>query len=267
VRPRHEVGDLSRLGRVADGYDHAAGLPVGHGRPGERHVGSFRQRGVPGQLARGLGDGHRFARQRGLFDLEVADVEQPQIRRDGVAGLHADNVADHQRFAPHAPGPSAADDSRLGDDQRVERADRVLRASLLHEADKSVHHHHAGDHHRVDVIAERDRDDRGRDQHDDQRFNELRQQEPERRGAATAGQRVATVACEPPRRLVVVETLVARRQRLEDRTREAGMPGRRRGRRRRRTRSGRVPIRGGPAVHATASDGTTRTGTAAWAAR
>ena len=74
--------------------DEALAAPVGDQRAHEGRVPAVAQRDLLVEHDRRvLLDGHRFAGERGLLDLQVEALEQAHVRGNVVAGFEQDDVA------------------------------------------------------------------------------------------------------------------------------------------------------------------------------
>jgi hypothetical protein len=93
-----------------------------------------------------------------------------------------------------------------------QRTERVLRTPFLHRADGGVQREHDQDDGAVDKLAEREDDDRGAEEHIDERARELPEEElpPPRRGRL--GEHVLAAHGEPARGLCGSEPARARRE-------------------------------------------------------
>jgi hypothetical protein len=99
----------------------------------------FRRRGIVSSASGSVCWGrHGFAGERGFVHLQVARVEQPQVRGHAVARLEQDHVARHQFHGADALLASVAPHRRLGDHHAGQRFDGFLRLRLLEKSDDGV---------------------------------------------------------------------------------------------------------------------------------
>jgi hypothetical protein len=171
-----ELRDAPDLGGIAGFRDHADPGAVGHqaGRIG--HVRALRQHDVMRQPFGLLLDRHRLAGQRGFVDLQVAALQQAQVRGHLVARGQQDDIARHQlRGVDLLLFPGAQHRGCRGQRAREGRQ-RAQRLALLDEADDGVEQDDAEDHAGVDPGPEHDLDDDRGQQDVDQRLMELQQE-------------------------------------------------------------------------------------------
>ncbi|HET9071864.1 MAG TPA: hypothetical protein VFN60_08130, partial [Acidimicrobiales bacterium] len=87
--------DLNQLGLLPGGHDHTQAGAVGDEGAGVDHVPAVGHRGAHRQGHFVLGDGKGLARQRRLVDPQLDGLDEPEVRRDLVAGLDDRHVAGH----------------------------------------------------------------------------------------------------------------------------------------------------------------------------
>jgi hypothetical protein len=121
-------------------------------------------------------DGRGLARKCRFRGAQLAAVEDAQVGGDLVAGGKPDHVTGHQMYRVHAPARSATHHRDFGGDRARQRRQCGLGLAFLQVADHRIDHDDAEDHRAVDPFAEQGGDDAGADQHQHQRFHELRQQ-------------------------------------------------------------------------------------------
>ena len=129
-----------------------------------------------------LRGGQRFARQRGLIDLDRVAVQQARIGRHDVAQAQADDVARHQltrRRVDPLPIPLHPGlDRQLG----LERVDGVARLAFFPESDHGVGEQQNEDDEEVRPVPDHARQDHRHLDHPRDRSPEIAEEFQERVG-------------------------------------------------------------------------------------
>ena len=97
--PGDDVGELPEIGAAAGVDDHPGRVAAHHVAAHEADVRQVERVFAvtrPDQGGRILFDRHRLAGERGLIDEKVLGRQQPQVRRDHVAGGDIDDVAGYE---------------------------------------------------------------------------------------------------------------------------------------------------------------------------
>ena len=153
-RPREQARDPADLRFPARGRDEAGGAAARHQRAG---IGRSRRFG------HGLRHRQGLARQQRFVALQVLALQQPQVGRDAPAGFDHDDVAGHQLARVDLVSFAGADHRRPRLLQPPKRRRRPAGRIFLDSADHAVDQKHDADEGGVADVAERHRDQRGRE--------------------------------------------------------------------------------------------------------
>ena len=154
------LGDEADLRAHARARHESLAASVRDQRAHERGVPAVAQRMLLVQdQRRVLLHGHRFAGQRGFFDLEVDGRDQAQIGGHIVARFQQDDVARNELPGRNRDLMAVADDLGVGRRHLLQGRERLLGLRLLDHADDGVQHHDAHDGDGIDILAEQQRDD------------------------------------------------------------------------------------------------------------
>ncbi len=189
------LGDETDLGVHARAGHEPLAASVGDQRAHEGGVLAVAQRYFLVQHHPGiLLDRHRFAGQRGLLDLEIDALDQPQIGGNIVSGFQQHDVAADDLAARNRHLLAVADDLGIRGGHLLQGRERLFRLRFLDDADHRVEHHDEHDGDGIDVLAERQRNQRRDDQNDHEVIVELIQKEGEESRLRPLGQFVGAEA-------------------------------------------------------------------------
>ncbi len=149
---------------------------------------------------------HRLPGQRRLVDVQLGQLQQPQVGRDLVPRLHPDQVARHQLLGGHARRVPVADHPGLGAHHRPQRVQGSLGLGLLDEPHDRVDHHHPEDHAGIDHLPQRSGDHAGTEQDVDQRILQLTQEAQHGTRGLSLRQNVGPEPAQPRGRLRRAQT-------------------------------------------------------------
>ena len=194
--------DVTECRRVADReHDRSRGA-ADHRRAEEqqlRCVGAGRRDRAG---TRGLLGGQRLARQRGLLDMEICRLDQPDVGRYEVARRQPHDITDDELASSQLDPFAIAPDRRRRGDLRLELLDRALGAKRLPEVDGGTQRDDATDDRRIHDLAE-ERRGHARDEQDHHEWIERRPDHPDQlRARAGAGELVRAALRESPPTLV-----------------------------------------------------------------
>ena len=209
LHPGHQGADAADLGAGPGGDDDAGALAMGHQGARIGHAAAIRQGGLRRQRGDALVHRDRFAGQRRLLDLQSLGPQNPQVRRDLVAGLQLHQVAGHQLRGVHGDQPAAAPGHGVGREHPPDGLQGVLGLALLHESDGRVDEHDAQDDAGVEPVPQQGRDPRRRQQHVDQQVVELGEEAQQRAAGLGLGQSVGAVGDQAPAGLLGAQALAA----------------------------------------------------------
>ncbi len=199
--------DPADLGTPAGGDDDPGRLARGHQRARERHVAPVAERGVGGHVSLGLLRRDRFAGQRRFVDQHPARANEPYVRRQAVSGLEQHHVAEHQLPHRELPALAGAQDDGVRRDHAGDRRERLLGLALLHEADGRVGDDHHENDRGVDRVPEQHGRERAAEQEIDQRAVKLPEEPHHGMDPPRRRERIRPMLGEPPRGLLVGQTL------------------------------------------------------------
>ena len=132
------------------------------------------QSGIGGNRSGRLVDGHGFAGQNRLFDLEAARLDEPQIGGDTVARLDQHQIARHQVDGVNALSSPVTEHGGPWCEHPPDRLHRLFGAAFLNEADHRIDDHHRQDDAGINEMTQH-RSHTGRaNQHIDEQVVEVR---------------------------------------------------------------------------------------------
>ncbi len=197
-RGPHQPRDTAQRAVGPRGRDDGPAPPVDDDRA-RRHPAPRRIAvGIP---ARRLLHRHGLARQRGLVRQQGRRGHDVAVRGHDVALGQQDDVTGHHLGRRKGAFRAVAYDSRGRCAQGRQGAYGLFRPDLLHDAHRGVDHDDEEDHGGVGEVAGGDREDRGHQQHEDQRVAQLLQHPPPHGRARLLRERVRAVACQQARGL------------------------------------------------------------------
>ncbi len=146
----------------------------------------------------------RLAGQRGFVRSKIGGLNQPRVGRHAAAEVELDDVARHDRRRIDSAELSRPNDRGFRHVELQQRLHRAPRPKLRDETDDCVDGEDGRNRHRLDAIAECERNSDGRNQQVDDDALELIGEDAQRRGrlAAVRGGwgRRARARAAPPRR-------------------------------------------------------------------
>ena len=143
-----------------------------------------------------LFDGHRLSRQRGLLDLEIDALDEAHIGGNIVAGFQKDDVAHHEFPGGNRELVSVADDLGIGGGHLSQGGDRLFGLRFLNHPDHGVEGDDDHDGDGIDILAQKEGNDRGDDQDDHEKVVELIQKQREESRPGLFGEFVGAMRSE-----------------------------------------------------------------------
>ena len=156
--------------------------------------------GVGGLLRR-----HRLAGQRRFFGAQVLRLDEPQVRRNLVAGLEEHDVPRNELLRGKHARLAAAHGPRLGGEHVADRIQRLLGPALLDEPEQRVENDDGEDDRRVDPQAQHQLDEAGAEKDVDEDVVELGEEPHQRAPLLALRQAVRPIFLQPRRGLGGVE--------------------------------------------------------------
>ena len=142
------AGDAPHFGLHARGGDDGPAAPVGGGGAAENHVVAVAEPGLSRDGSDLLRDRQALAGQGGFRGLQGGRLNEPRVRRNGVALLDEDDVARHELRGRDALTRAVPDHGRVRRRHLAQSRDRLLGAGLLNIAHHRVQQHDGEDRHR-----------------------------------------------------------------------------------------------------------------------
>ena len=155
------VGDLAKLGRHPRGDDHGAAPPIRRGGTRIGHILAVAKRQF--RVAQGrnvLFDRNRFARERGLLNLQIDGYDQSGIAGNPVARPQDHDIARHEVARRYVALLPIAEDGRRGRGHLAQRLDGALGTVFLYEAQEDREEHNDCNGDRFDAMPEKGRERR-----------------------------------------------------------------------------------------------------------
>jgi hypothetical protein len=209
LRAGDQARDVADLGAVTNGGDHSGRRAIGHQGRGIGHVAAIGERRVVGQFTGLFGDRNRFTGQGGLVDLQVADLQQAQVRRNLVARSQHDQIARNQVAGVDPLFVPGAHDRCLGGQRARQRSEGVQGLVFLCEAKNSVEQDHGENHSRIDIATQGQLDHDRSHQDIHQRLVELLDKALQRALALGGGQGIGTESFLAPGDFELIEPAFA----------------------------------------------------------
>ena len=169
----HQPGQASDLAARSGRRHQRCGMSARGSRAREDHRLALRRRSIRRYRLDALRDRHGFAGQHRLVDLEAADLDEPGIGGDPVPRVHEEQVAGNDLRGGDLRLVPPSDHRRGASDTVAESEHGALRSGLLHEAEDPVQHDDGRDHHRLETLADHERDSGGGREERHQRILEL----------------------------------------------------------------------------------------------